>query len=1468
MLYGLELTKRLWFKAIVYILLVTTQVSYSSIAYANVNFERSKQAQEQKAFDQAVQQANEYGKQLMNNVPDLNVNSDGSLIHNGIEIKQNELAGATEADFVPTDELEQMYGNDLKTLIEGQKANALYQNKQQEDGTKIDNSSTKAYDMIKSSFGIQRPDLTNDPFWETTDKVLGDLEELAKDFATCTVSTDKYPTGNDIHVEKLETCERVIALEDSFHVSHPYEVGIIKHASGAVNLNSCGDNCTKMWIGRVGDNYWGGWCKIYEEAMSIQVIRPDAIQNATLEYSKFDDYHQVWINGTKVYNAPNGNFPPETAGECELSTSWETSPNINVTEFYRSVKPKEEVEFKTRTSVSGNGEGYSRIQITYDPSKIISDDIWGTAKDLEKALQIQGQIQDGICTGSLECVDMPVLDANRCTVINGVKVCEHQFKPSPLKGISPFCRKVAVNSSCGNREVCWENLQGETVCHDNKLTDNCKPYIENNFPSEPAKKCSFKKSECLDGATAANGTCYVYEDTYDCGFTVNDGAEGETDALICDGQLKCIGESCYKPNKDAPNNQFAEAVAYLEMLNFAKNDMKCENIPDAPYNPEQVPDEYLPVPVCPTGYTYDKITKQCLKQDVCKFDQSNYYKVDPRAGIEAKFNSSIIAKNSDVTKCSPIKNGNTIYTCGVEKERIATEVKSEICTNDYASQGGKGCPDPTHELDPISGFCRVVPIMACPDGYKLVDKGGDKFDKNNFVCRADPVNATANCPANAPYYDPQLKQCIGSGSSNSWFECPQGALTGDRCKFQQNIIKYCPQGSLVGDKCRTQQNSISYCPSGDLINGQCRIKKEECRYSKREGYYTRAQGRFVSYYWNGTRVGMISNGSDSWNQIGGDWYKMGNFRESMMLPPPQVAQVSFYDICRKIDRYIPASKRCNSGYYLSGNICLKDTAYTKKCPSGYYIEGNYCVKYNSADRKCPAGSTFNPSTGYCEYRVTAGASYVCPNGFTYDANKNLCTKPDISATASCPAAYPEYDESTRSCKSKQPSISDYYPKNKATVGYSLFSHFENSDNEVTDHLEQQEKEPVKVRMKRYAEEKLSILTDEANNLSDSERKAYANYKRNLFSMLVTESSDSRFDVKLKQNSPKNSGTDNVSCTLFPAEAAYCKKAVGGIQNCCDNPAPTSLGDYINLTKTMLQLDGLTAELELIGDYTGVWQPAKDYVTGMFDDLAAKLSETVFSSSADVASGQVVAAEPITMAGLQQQAMSYTNKFITDTFGKEVSKLLFQTSTDGTVQLSAGMQQAAAVFTYLYYAYMVYVVVNLLINIIWECTEDEMNLAMKRDLLSTHKIGSYCHKKVLGLCIEKRDVHCVYNSPVSRIMMEQIHLQPQMQSRGYTYGSPKNPVCRSLTTDDIKYVDFEKVDLSEWIGILIQTDNMPNASKVSVESLTGNKSYLNFSDSKPRLNIIEQTKERMGNINADQISRDAYEAKWNSNQTDK
>ncbi|ECT7562163.1 conjugal transfer mating pair stabilization protein TraN [Salmonella enterica subsp. enterica serovar Cerro] len=437
-----------------------------------------------------------------------------------------------------------------------------------------------AYKVLLDAANRSRPDFSNDPVLNLSKKTYEDMDLIAGGFGDCSAETTINQGTINAHVPEYERCQRVMDQSADCEVVHDYDASVVKHYDGPYNLKSCGEGCTELWIGRVGDNYWGGNCKIYEEFTRVQVSNPDAIVSATLEYAKWDDYMQVWVGKsgqeTKVWQGPNNNFPPETAGKCELSTSWERNPNVDVTPYFKNVNDGDVVTFKIRVSVTGNGEGFGRIKIHYDPTKAITKDEWSPQSCMDSA---KGVI-DGFAEGEIACIDDPT-DASGCTVINGIKICESQLKPSPLPGIPKLCKKVRVKADYdfykGQME-CWTDPQGEIHCPVNSggNLNSCTEF-ENN------PQCGFISSKCVDGAEGASGTCYVHEDTYDCGTDVAVPTLEKETEYQCGGPIRCMGDDCLDVTK-TQSADFARATALLNAAQFMTQDMSCTGL-DGDKNP-------------------------------------------------------------------------------------------------------------------------------------------------------------------------------------------------------------------------------------------------------------------------------------------------------------------------------------------------------------------------------------------------------------------------------------------------------------------------------------------------------------------------------------------------------------------------------------------------------------------------------------------------------------------------------------------------------------------------------------------------------------------------------------------------------------------------------------------------------------------------------------------------------------------
>ncbi|RTV04526.1 conjugal transfer mating pair stabilization protein TraN [Pseudomonas aeruginosa] len=495
--------------------------------------------------------------------------------------------GQNTAEYFPDaaspEELEQIFSDADAMDQFGNEAKA---NLFQDANSSNPSISGSAYQVLMDAANRSRPDFSNDPVLNLSKKTYEDMDLIAGGFGDCSAETTINQNTINAHIPEYERCQRVVDQSADCEVVHDYDASVVKHYDGPYNLKSCGDGCTELWIGKVGDDYWAGNCKIYEEYTRVQVSNPDAIVSATLEYVKWDDYMQVWVGKsgqeTKVWSGPDGNFPPETAGRCELSTSWERNPNVDVTPYFKNVKDGDVVTFKIRVSVTGEGEGFGRIKLRYDPSKAITKDEWAPQSCMDSA---KGVV-DGFAEGEITCIDDPT-DATGCTVINGVKVCESQLKPSPFPGIPKLCKKVRVKADYDfykGQMDCWTDPQGETHCPVNTggNLNSCQMYEDN-------PQCGFISSECIDGAEGSSGKCYVFKDTYDCGTDISIPTLEKETTYQCGGPIRCIGDDCLDITK-SQSTDFARASALLNAAQFMTQDMSCtgQNDDDNPTGEENV----------------------------------------------------------------------------------------------------------------------------------------------------------------------------------------------------------------------------------------------------------------------------------------------------------------------------------------------------------------------------------------------------------------------------------------------------------------------------------------------------------------------------------------------------------------------------------------------------------------------------------------------------------------------------------------------------------------------------------------------------------------------------------------------------------------------------------------------------------------------------------------------------------------
>ena len=86
-----------------------------------------------------------------------------------------------------------------------------------------------------------------------------------------------------------------------------------------------------------------------------------------------------------------------------------------------------------------------------------------------------------------------------------------------------------------------------------------------------------------------------------------------------------------------------------------------------------------------------------------------------------------------------------------------------------------------------------------------------------------------------------------------------------------------------------------------------------------------------------------------------------------------------------------------------------------------------------------------------------------------------------------------------------------------------------------------------------------------------------------------------------------------------------------------------------------------------------------------------------------------------------------------------------------------------------------------------CSAEEKELAEERHAGNTHYLGRRCAKRVLGVCVKRERVWCLFGSRLGRILHQQA--RPQL---GIGWGD-----CRGFTVAEIERIDFDRLDLSEF-----------------------------------------------------------------------
>ncbi|HED3078468.1 type-F conjugative transfer system mating-pair stabilization protein TraN [Citrobacter amalonaticus] len=104
-----------------------------------------------------------------------------------------------------------------------------------------------------------------------------------------------------------------------------------------------------------------------------------------------------------------------------------------------------------------------------------------------------------------------------------------------------------------------------------------------------------------------------------------------------------------------------------------------------------------------------------------------------------------------------------------------------------------------------------------------------------------------------------------------------------------------------------------------------------------------------------------------------------------------------------------------------------------------------------------------------------------------------------------------------------------------------------------------------------------------------------------------------------------------------------------------------------------------------------------------------------------------------------------------------------------------------------------------------CNSNEMALGKAKAKKVTVDVGERCDKEVLGVCVQKSRVYCVFGGKLARIIQE----QGRRDQLRVGFGSGKSPDCRGITIPELQGIDFDKINFADFYEDLMNNQKIPD-----------------------------------------------------------
>ncbi|ECZ6314616.1 type-F conjugative transfer system mating-pair stabilization protein TraN [Salmonella enterica] len=109
-----------------------------------------------------------------------------------------------------------------------------------------------------------------------------------------------------------------------------------------------------------------------------------------------------------------------------------------------------------------------------------------------------------------------------------------------------------------------------------------------------------------------------------------------------------------------------------------------------------------------------------------------------------------------------------------------------------------------------------------------------------------------------------------------------------------------------------------------------------------------------------------------------------------------------------------------------------------------------------------------------------------------------------------------------------------------------------------------------------------------------------------------------------------------------------------------------------------------------------------------------------------------------------------------------------------------------------------------------CDSEEKALGKAKEKQLTVYVGTYCSKKALGVCLQKKKAYCQFDSKLAQI----VQAQGRKGQLGIGFGSGKHPDCRGITVEELQSLKFDRMDFSNFYSDLNAGTTIPSDSELA------------------------------------------------------